>query len=132
VSVPTLLLSVLITLRLLMPPGICVCKLSSPASRLLAAALGAELPPPPPPPTHTTDDHDPGCPASPLAEGLGVAPPSGPGPILALLLSMVVWSSGSDAPALVAPSPFATGLLPPPCCVRPPTAPLYVSQCALF
>jgi hypothetical protein len=130
VSYQTLVLSVLITLRLLMPPGICVCKLSSPAARFLAAAWGAQLPPPPPPPTHTDDDHAPGCPASSLAEGLGVAPPSGPGPIIALLLSGVVWSSEPDAERHL--PAFETGLLPPPCLLFMAAAPLYVAHCALL
>jgi hypothetical protein len=125
-----LLLSVLITLRLLMPPGICVCKLSSPAARYLAAAWGARLPPPPPPPTHTDDDHAPGCPASSLAEGLGVAPPSGPGPILALLLSGVAWLPDPDADSLL--PALLTELLAPPDLPFMAAAPLYVEHCALL
>jgi hypothetical protein len=132
VSIQTLILSVLITLRLLLPPGICVCKLSSPASRLLAAALGAKLPPPPPPPSHTDDDHSPGCPASSLAEGLGVAPPSGPGPIVALLLSGVAWSSGPDADDLACDCTSSTEALPADCTVPIAPAPLYVAHCALL
>jgi hypothetical protein len=125
-----MILSVLITLRLLMPPGICACKLSSPASRLLAAAWGAELPPPSPPPTHTDDDHAPGCPASSLAEGLGVAPPSGPGPVVALLLSGVTWLSDLDAETLLPAS--AADLLPPSLTAFMAAAPLYVEHCALL
>jgi hypothetical protein len=131
VSVPTLLLSTLIVLRLLMPPGICVCKLSSPASRWLAAAWGAELPPPPPP-THTDDDHAPGCPASSLAEGLGVAPPPGPGPV-SLLLTCFGWSAVPGTETTVAPAGGETspGLaLPGPTSIA--RAPLYVAHCALL
>ncbi len=124
----TLLLSVLITMRLLMPPGICVCKLSSPASRLLAAAVGNELPPALP---ENDDDHDPGCPASCLAPGLGVAPPTGPGPIPCLLLIGVFWFS----PAVMhctGDACLETTSLSLPWNIPIATAPLYVSQCALL
>ena len=69
-------LLVLIVARLLLPPGICVCKLSSPAARLLVHALGGEAPAPQP------DDHDhlPGCPASDLAQGMGLQPAAPPHP----------------------------------------------------
>jgi hypothetical protein len=88
VSPASLLLSLLIVLRLLMPPGICVCKLSCPASRLLAAVCGSELPTLPG--DEADDDHNPGCPACYLAQGLGVAPPSGPGPLFLTLTGSVL------------------------------------------
>jgi hypothetical protein len=71
---------VLIVLRLLMPPGICVCKHSSFASRALTEALGGEHETAPEGP----DDHDhvPGCPASDLAAGMGLFPAGPPSPSL--------------------------------------------------
>src|SRR5215469_7959166 len=64
-------------LRLLMPPGICACKLSSPAARLLASFFQTG-PPQPAPADAEDDDHAPGCPASPLAVGMGLKPASHP------------------------------------------------------
>src|SRR5262245_26182136 len=58
-----------------MPPGICACQWAGAASGLLSAALGDELPVPEP---EEDDDHAPGCPASHLAQGMGVKPPAGP------------------------------------------------------
>jgi hypothetical protein len=127
----TLILSVLITLRLLMPPGICVCKWSSPAARFLAAARGAKLPAPPPPPTHADDDHAPGCPASSLAEGLGVAPPSGPGPLISLLRMGVAFLPAPDADGGQAVH-AVTAQFPAPCPLSSGAAPLYVAHCALL
>jgi hypothetical protein len=120
---PTLLLSGLIVLRLLMPPGICVCKLTSPALRLLAVLQGAE--PPVAPLEVEDDDHSPGCPASYLSQGLGVAPPSGPGPITLSL-------TGFSACVCPTPLPSATDLLPhgrAPAVLGPP---LYVELCAFL
>jgi hypothetical protein len=71
------LLMVLMVVRLLMPPGICVCKWTSPAARVLVALAQSERQVP-----NEQDwddgDHDPGCPASPLAVGMGVRPASEP------------------------------------------------------
>ena len=72
------ILMVLIGIRLLMPPGICVCKWSSPASRYLAALLLLERPVPIEEHREDDDDHAPGCPASPLAAGMGVKPATTP------------------------------------------------------
>jgi hypothetical protein len=80
VSILYRLLLVLLTLRLLMPPGICVCKWNAPAARLLAEVLHThheDLPSP----ADDDDDHAPGCPASPLACGMGVKPASPSPPI---------------------------------------------------
>jgi hypothetical protein len=68
----------LMALRLLMPPGICACKLSSPAARLLADFFQTARPQPPTPPDAEDDDHAPGCPASPLAVAMGLKPASHP------------------------------------------------------
>src|SRR5262249_3294448 len=77
VSIPLRILFVLLPLRLLVPPGICLCKLSSPASRFLAGTLGAE---PVPVPVEHDDHHEDGCPVSSLNEAMGLRP-AGPGPI---------------------------------------------------
>jgi hypothetical protein len=119
---PTLLLSGLIVLRLLMPPGICVCKLSSPALRVLAILTDTT---PPAPPAEDDHEHLPGCPASHLAEGLGVAPPSGPGPFT---LPPAGWLNPAAAPA----GPSAGDSLTPPGAAPFDSPPLYVRQCALL
>ena len=72
------LLMVLIVLRLLMPPGICACQWSSPAARMLLALTQSDRQLPSEPQRDNEDDHDAGCPASPLAVGMGVAPPCDP------------------------------------------------------
>jgi hypothetical protein len=72
------LLMVLMVLRLLMPPGICACKWSSPAARLLIALTQNQRSIPVESQPDNEDDHDAGCPASPLAAGMGVAPPCDP------------------------------------------------------
>lgn len=72
------LLMVLIAVRLLMPPGICACKWSSPAARLLIALTQSDRQIPIEQERDNDDDHDAGCPASPLAAGMGVMPPSEP------------------------------------------------------
>jgi hypothetical protein len=76
---------VLLTVRLLMPPGICACKWTSPAARLLLALVDSDRQIPNQQESDD-DDHDAGCPASPLAAGMGVAPPCEPlfPPLLAL------------------------------------------------
>jgi hypothetical protein len=69
---------VLIVLRLLMPPGICACQWSSPAARLLITLTQSDRQIPGEQQRDNDDDHDAGCPASPLAAGMGVAPPCDP------------------------------------------------------
>jgi hypothetical protein len=72
------LLMILIAVRLLMPPGICACKWSSPAARLLIALTQSDRQIPSEQERDGDDDHDAGCPASPLAAGMGVKPPCEP------------------------------------------------------
>jgi hypothetical protein len=72
------MLMVLIVVRLLMPPGICACKWSSPAARLLVALTQSDRQIPVQQERDNDDDHDAGCPASPLSAGMGVAPPCEP------------------------------------------------------
>ena len=72
------LLMILMGLRLLMPPGICACQWSSSAARLWLAVVQGDRQIPAEPQRDNEDDHDAGCPASPLAAGMGVAPPCQP------------------------------------------------------
>ncbi len=119
------ILIALMALRLLMPPGICACKLSSPAARLLAGFFRTGLPQPAAPSDAEDDDHAPGCPASPLAVGMGLKPASHPilPPDLALerppaLEEAVLASCIDSSPAPAAACGSATG-------------PLYLTLCAL-
>jgi hypothetical protein len=115
---------VLMAARLLMPPGICACKWSSPAARFLVAILqtGQQVPAEP---ERDDDDHAPGCPASPLAAGMGVKPPSEP------LLP--------PAPSVDPPPPFESAQPSPstgtdsaaPRALDPSPAPLYLTLRAL-
>jgi hypothetical protein len=120
VSILRPLLLVAITLRLLMPPGVCLCKLSSPAVRLLSLALGGD--PPASVPEHDDHEHHPGCPASGLTEGLGVQPASAQ-------LDHPVPSLDSPAPPL---NLALTSTVEPHLdhSLHPRTTPLYVSRCA--
>ncbi|HZV04501.1 MAG TPA: hypothetical protein VE999_05375 [Gemmataceae bacterium] len=72
------MLMVLIVVRLLMPPGICACKWSSPAARLLVAISQSDRQIPVQQERDNDDDHDAGCPASPLSAGMGIIPPCEP------------------------------------------------------
>ena len=124
-SIRSRMLFVLIGLRLLMPPGICACKQSGPAADLLVQALGKQAPPRPAPP-QKDDDHAPGCPASYLSQGLGVAPPPGPG-------ALDPGPGQLLAPAPTAPAALiAHFTLPPEPHARPPGEALYLAHCALL
>lgn len=118
------ILIALMALRLLMPPGICACKLSSPAARLLAGFFRTGLPQPAAPADAEDDDHAPGCPASPLAVGMGLKPASHPilPPDLALERPPTL-EEAELAPCVAPPaSAAACGLA---------TGPLYLTLCAL-
>jgi hypothetical protein len=112
VAIATRVLFVLLTLRLLMPPGVCVCH--------LADAVGRAEPAP-----ESGDDHHPGCPASYLSLGLGLKPLPGPGPV-------ELAASGWQAPPLPAPVPSSssppTGLA----VLAPESPPLHVVHCAFL
>src|SRR5947209_7014983 len=102
-------LLVLLTVRLLMPPGICACRWSAPAAGLLVHLLGADTSVPVPAPEED-DDHAPGCPASPLAQGMGVHPPAGaslldlaPTLVLALTATATAATPGERAPSHLTP-----------------------------
>lgn len=71
------ILMVLIAARLMMPPGICVCQWKPPAARCLAALLQEDRQIPNEE-ERDDDDHAPGCPASPLAAGMGIQPSAAP------------------------------------------------------
>lgn len=124
-SISTLSLSLLITVRLLMPPGICVCTLSAPASRMLLALFAQEVPPPAPVADEDDQNHHPGCPASFLAVGMGVAPPSGPGFIDLPL-------TGTTPNAIAPTITFPGHIVPFPCDALDSGAPLYEAHCALL
>ena len=117
-------LMLLMAFRLLMPPGICVCKLNSPAARALVKLLQMNREVPPPENDPNPDDHDSGCPASPLAAAMGLRPPSEPPPSLA---------PSFDPPPLLASSSTLTLLVDDAVgtCSDPPDAPLFLTLCAL-
>jgi hypothetical protein len=126
VSILYRILFVLMALRLLMPPGICACKLSSPAARLLADFFQTGRPlQPVPPPDAEDDDHNPGCPASPLAVAMGLKPASHP--ILPPDLAPEPSPALEEAePVLVPDSPAAE------LACGPAQGPLYLTLCALL
>jgi hypothetical protein len=69
------LLYVLMTARLLLPPGICICQSSAATARLLAEFLRTGMAVPTPEAEEDDrDDHAPGCPASKLSTGMGLLP----------------------------------------------------------
>ena len=119
------LLMALIVLRLLMPPGICACQWSSPAARLLLAFTKSDRLIPMEQPRDNDDDHDAGCPASPLAVGMGVAPPCEP--LFPPALSY-------DAPPLPPTMLFDPVSIGPVVSVHinDPSIPLYLTVCALL
>jgi len=66
-------LLVLMIVRLMVPPGFCLCDPGSPLARALASLLAA-APLPIPIESAADDDHHPGCPNSYLSTGLGLQP----------------------------------------------------------
>jgi hypothetical protein len=123
------ILFVLLTMRLLMPPGICACKWSSPAARLLVAFFDrSRADTIPPPPVESDDDHTPGCPASFLAVGMGVWPPSEPPPSLVLAPETLSLPNASVA---ATPSALPDSLPVPDDPSDPLSTSLYLSHCAL-
>jgi hypothetical protein len=113
VAIVSRVLFVLLTLRLLMPPGICVCHLADTVGRAA------------PSPENGGDDHHPGCPASYLSLGLGLKPLPGPGPVE---LPPCGWQSPSSPVPASAPSP------PPPVAraLAHESPPLHVVYCAFL
>jgi hypothetical protein len=113
-------LLVLLTWRLLLPPGVCLCQFIRPAAALLARLLDKE----PPAPEPEEDGHLAGCPASKLGPGLRAQPADLPTPP----------ALAFDSPALAgcssAPAASLTSL--PDRDVLPATTPLYVTLCAFL
>jgi hypothetical protein len=120
------LLFVLITLRVLLPPGICICTWTAPAARLLAVCLATDAPVSAPATEHE-DDHAPGCPASIFSTGLGVKPPAGPFVLPPDLAGLVPTDPAATAPGTALPLPLA---FPSDC--LPPAEGLYLTLCALL
>jgi|GEM_PF-3078560 hypothetical protein len=120
------LLMVLVGLRLLMPPGICACQWSSPAARLLIALTQSDRQIPTAPQRDADDDHDPGCPASPLAVGMGIVPSCEPllPPALAFDLALLPQTAPLFGPVSMGP------IVPPPFYVL--SSPLYLTLRALL
>jgi hypothetical protein len=121
------ILMALMVVRLLMPPGICVCKLNSPAARLLVRLLQLDREvPPPPEEVFDADDHAPGCPCSPLAAGMGVKPTAELPPPPAL--------SFDTLPSLEATQYLPAALIEDTVCLSagPPEDALYLTLCALL
>jgi len=116
-------LVVLIGLRMLAPPGICLCHAGAPAVRFVVTILDSSKQIPPED-ENGTDDHEPGCPTSPLASGLGLQPPPVQVPPLlgCDLLGPVVFGSLPAAP-LFAIAPLAC---------PPPGPSLYLADCILL
>jgi hypothetical protein len=113
------LLCVLIFVRVLCPPGVCLCKLSGMPARLAAAAAGDEQLPPP----EEDDDHDSGCPASPLSAAMGLKPAHVPQHAVAFVAESL------DLPdAAQALSPLDD--LPPLPVAWPPDPHLYLTHCS--
>jgi hypothetical protein len=118
-------LFILLTIRLLLPPGICVCQWHSPAARMVVNLLNTGKEVPPPPPVEKEDDHEPGCPASKLAAGMGLRPASPPSLPPAVSPEIVSEAeSFAVAPTRLTQSAFPT--------YRPPTESLYLTGCALL
>src|SRR5262249_33474226 len=115
--------------RLLMPPGVCACQLSSPAARLAWAWSHGE-PLPPPPSQEPDDDHTPGCPASPFAVGMYVKP--SPVPLRPPLTFDHPPQPDAPPSSPAAPAPEADAAPPLPSPFRPPGPALYLTGCTFL
>jgi hypothetical protein len=109
----------------MLPPGICVCQWHSPAARWLVRLLNTGKEVPPSPPVENEDDHEPGCPASKLAAGMGLRPASHP-PLPPAPTPEVVCAYSTDSPTT---SPSGSVTFPT---YRPPDAGIYLTACALL
>jgi hypothetical protein len=113
-------LLLLLTWRLLLPPGVCLCQFIRPAAALLARVLGHE----PPAPEPEEDGHLAGCPASRLGPSLRAQPADPPSPPAPAFDSLAL-ANGSPPPSIALPllpdHPRLTG-----------TAPLHVILCAFL
>ena len=77
------ILYLLLFVRLMAPPGICLCKLSAPAVAFLS---GTPIPSENQAPD---EDHAPGCPCSPLCAAMGLRAPTEAAPLPDLSLDFV-------------------------------------------
>jgi hypothetical protein len=113
-------LLVLLTWRLLLPPGVCLCQLGHPAAVLLARLLGNE---PPAPEPEDDNHHQHGCPASRLGPSLRPQPPEPPAPPAVALVG-----------AGLGPCPAAPAEYSPVVDQGPPTGtiPLFLRLCAFL
>ena len=91
-SIGRRVLCLLMFLRLLAPPGICLCKLSAPAVAYLSGN-----PAPDSEQSSEDDDHAPGCPCSPLASAMGLRAPIETVPAPALALDEIVCLTATAA-----------------------------------
>lgn len=116
-------LLLLLMVRLLLPPGICLCHDNSPASRLILDLLNPDRPQ-----SSTSceedEDHDPGCPGSPLATGMGLKLP-----LVAVFPPLP--NTVLDMPGLVLPAPAFFWSAPPTWGLSPPI-PIYLEDCSLL
>jgi hypothetical protein len=115
----------LLTIRLLLPPGICVCQWHSPAARFVVRLFNTGQEVPPSPPEEREDDHEPGCPASKLAAGMGLRP-AAPAPMPPDALPEFL--SPTDSLALTWPHVTSESFPER----RPPNTGLYLTVCALL
>jgi hypothetical protein len=121
VAVICRVLVVLAAWRLMLPQGVCLCRLVQPVASLAAGALGLDPPAPEPP---EDDSHLAGCPGSrvgPFRAETPVAPPA--------LSSLVLTCPSPVAPPAL--SPISSPLLPElPYQTGPPR--LFVTFCAFL
>ena len=89
------ILFVLLFLRLMAPPGICLCKLNASAILFPQGTVPSESDEP-------DDDHAPGCPCSPLAAGMGLRVPveSAPVPVLSFKVAALPFGRGGRSTAV--------------------------------
>ena len=93
------ILYLLLFVRLMAPPGVCLCKLSAPAVAYLS---GMPLPADQQAPD---EDHTPGCPCSPLSAGMGLRAPTDTVPVPDLSLDLAASLIPSAAARELEPSP---------------------------
>jgi hypothetical protein len=121
VSIVCRLCLVLIGVRLLVPPCVCLCQMTAPAARLVAGLLGRELPPAEP---EDHDHHHEGCPMSKLSVGMGVPPASAP-----LLLAPGIDTLSTDD---LFPDTASVNRVALDLAVKPPGSSLCLTLCALL
>jgi hypothetical protein len=112
---------VLIGLRLLVPPSVCLCQLTGQAVCLVSGLLRPDLPPPEP---EEHDDHADGCPASRMSVGMGVPPVSVP--------PLVARDTASPAGFEMSLAPVPADHNTPRYFSRAPDTPLCLTLCALL